>query len=128
MKQKRVAERKQTQKIHVTELTSLTNYAVIAHEGMIADASASGFRLLIQRQDLVPKELKSTLNLDVIIGQQVVMFLPEMNLDLDGTIRRTHHIGKGVFEVAIEFSPEVPVYWRECLVDLLPSPGELEEI
>lgn len=125
--QKRHAIRKTVREIHVTELTSLSNYAVIAHEGQIIDASSSGFCLIVDRQSLVPRDLKSTLTLEAIIGQQVVMFLPDMNLDLDGTIRRTHHRGRGKFEVAVEFSPEVPEYWRECLVDLLPAPGELED-
>lgn len=122
----RVAERKTTDPILVSEVTSLKPYGLIANEAQIIDASSSGFCMLITRKDLVPKELKSTLTLDSMIGYQVAMFLPAMNLDLDGTIRRTSHRGKGVFEVAIEFSPEVPEYWRECLVDLLPNPGEFE--
>ena len=125
--QKRLALRKTTREIHVTQLTSLSTYAVIAHEGQIVDASSSGMCLIVDRKSLVPSDLKSTLTLETIIGQQVVMFLPDMNLDLDGTIRRTLHRGRGKFEVAIEFSPEVPEYWRECLVDLLPAPNELPD-
>lgn len=124
---KRAASRKSVQHIHVTELTSLTNYTIIAHECSIVDASNTGFCLIIDRHSLVPKELKSSLSLDGIVGQQVVMFLPEMNLDLDGKVKRTQHRGKGQFEVGVEFSPEVPEYWRECLVDLLPAPGEFDE-
>ena len=75
----------------------------------------------------IPEDLKNNLTLDRIIGESVVMFLPQMNLDLDGTIRRAHHKGKGVFEIAVDFSEGVPEYWRECLIDLLPSPGEMEE-
>ena len=55
------------------------------------------------------------------------MFLPQLNLDLDGTIIRTKHIGKGVFEVALTFAPDTPHFWRECLVELLPAPGEVKE-
>lgn len=50
-----------------------------------------------------------------------------MNLDLDGTVNRTLHKGRGNFEIAIEFSRDVPEYWRECLIDLLPAPGEMED-
>ncbi len=122
----RTATRKSLQKISVTEFTSLSNYAVIAHEGIIIDASSTGFCLLIDRHSLVPKDLKSSLSLDALVNQQVVMFLPNMNLDLDGRVSRTAHRGKGIFEVAVEFSSEVPEYWRECLVDLLPAPGEMD--
>jgi hypothetical protein len=62
-----------------------------------------------------------------LVNQRVVLFLPQMNLDLDGTVMRTKHIGKGQFELGIKFSDDVPEYWRECLIDLLPRPGELDQ-
>lgn len=123
----RVAERKQVEAISVSEVTSLTNYQVIARQASIVDASTSGFRLAIDRKDLVPQDLRDHLTLDQLLGQQVAMFLPQMNLDLDGRVSRTKHVGGGLFEIAIEFSDEVPDYWRECLVDLLPGPGEINE-
>ena len=124
---RRISDRKIIDSIHVADLTSMNNYGIIARDGYIIDASASGFLLTIRRRDLVPVTLKENLTLESLVGQQVVLFLPEMNLDLDGTITRTAHRGKGVFEIAIEFSNDIPTYWRECLVDLLPQPGELEE-
>lgn len=123
--ERRVAARKVVDFIHVAELTSLSNYAVIAHEGVIADASRSGFLVKVERSRLVPKEYRENLTLDHLTGHQVVMYLPQMNLDLDGTVTRASHVGKGVFEIAVTFSPDVPEYWRDCLVDLLPAPGEM---
>jgi hypothetical protein len=35
-------------------------------------------------------------------------------------------LGKKGFYVAIDYSEEAPEYWRECLMDLLPNPGELD--
>lgn len=125
--ERRIADRKDTQTIVVSDVTSLSSYGVIMHTAQIVDASSSGFRMLVDRKDLGTPDLKQSLNLDMLIGHQVVMFLPDMNLDLDGYIRRTLHIGKGIFEVAVEFSSDVPEYWRECLVDLLPAPGEIED-
>ena len=123
--ERRIAARKLVDLIHVSELTSLSNYAVIAREGLIVDASQSGFLLKVERSQLLPKELRDNLSLDNLIGHQVVMYLPQMNLDLDGTIQRATHVGKGSFEIAVTFAPEVPEYWRDCLVDLLPAPGEI---
>lgn len=125
--EKRLAERKELDPLSITELTSLSNYQVIAHSGTITDASITGFLIQVSRQDLASQELKSNLTLDALVNQQVVLYLPQMNLDLDGRIIRTAHLGKGIFELAIEFSQDVPEYWRECLVDLLPAPGELSE-
>lgn len=123
--ERRVATRKIVDFIHIAELTSLSNYSVIAHEGVIVDASQSGMLLRVDRTKLVPKNLRENLSLNGLIGHQVVMYLPQMNLDLDGTVMRADHVGKGCFEIAITFSQDVPEYWRDCLVDLLPAPGEL---
>ncbi len=122
---RRVAARKTVDFIHVAELTSLSSYSVIASEGVIADASQSGFLLRIDRSHLIPKEYRENLALTGLVGHQVVMYLPQMNLDLDGTITRAVHVGKGLFEIAVTFSADVPEYWRDCLVDLLPAPGEI---
>lgn len=123
--ERRVAARKIVDFIHVSELTSLSSYAVIAREALITDASRTGFLLHIERTHLVPKEYRDNLVMDNLVNHQVVMYLPQMNLDLDGTITRARHVGKGRFEIAVTFSPDVPEYWRECLVDLLPAPGEI---
>ena len=119
------ADRKEVEEIHVAELTSLSSYGVIAREAIIIDASHSGFLMLLDRKALVPKEYRESLSLEKLIGHQVVMFLPQMNLDLDGKVTRAHHCGKGKFEIAVQFSDDTPAYWRECLVDLLPAPGEM---
>lgn len=123
--ERRVAERKSVDPIVVSDITSLSNYTVIAKTGCVVDASTRGFLLSIQRDDLLPEDLRQNLSLESLVGQQVVLYLPQMNLDLDGTVTRADHRGKGNFEIAIDFSHEVPEYWRECLIDLLPSPGEI---
>lgn len=123
--ERRVAARKTVDFIHISELTSLSNYGVIASEGVIVDASQSGFLMAIERTQLIPKEYRDNLSLHSLVGQQVVMYLPQMNLDLDGTVTRADHKGKGRFEIAVTFSPDVPEYWRDCLVELLPAPGEI---
>jgi hypothetical protein len=123
--ERRIAERKAVEPIKISELTSLVQYKVIAKSGEIIDASTSGMLLMIDRKDFVQKQFRENLSIDEVLGQHVVMYLPQMDLDLDGRITRAEHVGKGKFEVAIQFSEDVPLYWRECLVDLLPSPGEI---
>ena len=125
--ERRIATRKVVDFIHVNELTSLSIYSVVAREGVIVDASKSGFLLAVDRTQLVPKELRENLDMQSLIGHQVVMFLPQMNLDLDGTVTRAAHVGKGRFEIAVTFSADTPEYWRDCLVELLPAPGEIHE-
>lgn len=123
--ERRVADRKSIDKIEVTDVTTLKNYKLLIRNGTIIDASSSGLLMHVDRKDIVPDDYKATLDLEVLVGTPVAFFLPQMNLDLDGKITRTKHVGKGTFEIGITFSQDVPEYWRECLVDLLPSPGEM---
>jgi hypothetical protein len=125
--EKRKAKRKTVDAIKVNDITSLSTYTLIAKESYIHDASSKGFLMLVHRNDFVSDDLKNCLSLDFLVGQNVAIFLPQMSLDLDGVITRTAHKGKGLYEIAVDFSTDTPTYWRECLIDLLPAPGEMEE-
>lgn len=122
---RRKGERKNLTSIKVAELTSISNYGLIASEACIVDVSLQGFLLQLDRKLITQEDLRADLNLDAIKGETLLMVLPDMNLDLDGEVTRTKHLGKGLFEVAIEFSEDVPEYWRQCLIDLLPGPNEI---
>ncbi len=123
---RRVAPRKEVSPIHISYITSLDDFAKIAKNCEIVEASSTGLLLLVQREDLIPAALRKNLNLDVLIGDRVFMHLEEMNLEVSGVITRTQLLGKKGFHVAIDYSEEAPEYWRECLMDLLPAPGEID--
>ncbi|UXR65899.1 hypothetical protein EZJ49_06515 [Bdellovibrio bacteriovorus] len=123
---RRVAPRTEVSPIHISYLTSLDDFAKIAKNIEIIEASSTGLLLLIKREDLIPSALRKTLTLDCLIGDRVFMHLEEMNLEISGVITRTQLLGKKGFHVAIDYSEEAPEYWRECLMDLLPRPGELD--
>jgi hypothetical protein len=124
---KRVALRKQTEQVSVSRITSLRTYSLIASNGLIIDASSSGFLLHVSRKSFGPTELRTNLVIDSLIGEPVVIHIEQMDLDMEGQIVRTKHIGRGIFEVAIDFSDDSPEYWRECLLELLPNPGEMDD-
>lgn len=124
--ERRVANRKIVEPVYILDLTQLEDYTVIGKLGTLVDASTSGFLLHIHRKDLLLNSLKGNLSLEILHGSQVALFIPQMNLDIDGTIRRTRLLKNGYFEVAIDFSADTPQYWKECLVELLPWPGEIE--
>jgi hypothetical protein len=125
--ERRIAPRKETSPIHVAYVTSLTDFARIAKNCEIVEASTSGLLLLIKREDLIPTSLRKNLSLDVLVGESIFMHLEDMNLEISGTVARTQLLGKKGFHLAIDYSEDAPDYWRECLMDLLPIPGELEE-
>lgn len=123
---RRVAPRKEVSPIHISYLTSLDDFAKIAKNCEIVEASSTGLLLLISREDLIPAALRKNLTLDTLIGNRVFMHLDAMNLEISGVITRTQLMGKKGYQVAVDYSEDAPEYWRECLMDLLPQPGEFE--
>lgn len=124
---RRSAPRKDITPLTVTSVSTLENLTKIAKGGHIVEASISGFLLKVEREHLVPVEFRRNLNIDALVGQKVRIHVDELNLELSGRIARTRFAGKAGFEIGIDYSDDSPEYWRECLVDLLPAPGELEE-
>lgn len=122
--ERRVAPRKQLNYITVKNLALLEPFTIIAKGAELVDASSTGFLLHIHRNELIPKHLRGNLSLKPLEGEKIMLRIDQMELDLDGKISRTRFIGNGIFEIAIDFSAEAPEYWRECLLDLLPSSEE----
>jgi hypothetical protein len=126
LKNRRLASRREITPLEVSSMSSLESLTKITKGGEIVEASTSGFLMNIKREDIVPLALRSTLTLDDIIGTKVLIHLPQMNLEISGKIARTKLVGKKGFEIGIDYSDDAPEYWRECLLDLLPAPGEFD--
>jgi hypothetical protein len=124
--ERRVAKRDAIDPIEITGFTSMDHMTLISRTGHITDASSTGFCIELGHRDLVPKMLRDNLSLDLLVGDQVILFIPKMNLELSGKVARTKLVGNKRHEIAIDFSDDAPEYWRECLFELLPRPGELD--
>jgi hypothetical protein len=124
---RRVAPRRDITPLQVSSVSSLENLAKIARYAEIVEASTTGFLLLIKREDLIPMALRKNLTLESIHGAKVLLHLPQMNIEISGRIARTKLLGKQGFEIGIDYAEDAPEYWRECLVDLLPAPGEFDD-
>lgn len=102
--------------------SSLENLEKLAKYGEIVEASASGILINFKREDFLKKELRTNLNLDSLIGHKVYFTIHEMDLEISGTVVRTKFLGKKEgFQIAVDYSSDAPEYWRECLMDLIPS-------
>ncbi len=123
----RKSPRKELSPRSISSLASLDDLAKIARGGEVVQVSSSGILLLVKREDLIPLALRRNLNIDALVGGRVIIHLEDLDLEISGKVARTRYIGKKGFEIGIDYSDDAPEYWRECLVDLLPSPGELEE-
>lgn len=117
----RQAPRKDLVKLTISSLSSQESLQKLAKAGQIIEASASGILIKIERSDFVSKELKANLNIDQLLGKSVYFKIHEMNLEIGGVVARTKFLGKDGFMIAIDYTVDAPEYWRECLMDLLPT-------
>ncbi len=123
---RRGAARKELSPVKVSYISSLSSFSKLTRESQIIEASSTGLLILVERNDLVAPQLRKNLNIDELIGERVYLRLDDMNLELSGIVARTQFLGKAGFHIAIDYTDEAPEYWRECLMDLLPVPGELD--
>jgi len=126
--EKREYSRKLLDPIHVTDIQVPDRFIILAHYGTILNASATGLLIEIQRHDLSPELQHNELTLDALHGDEMMMKIVEMSLDIDGKIVRTNETAHGSYEIAIDFAANAPAYWRECFAELLPQRGEFSHI
>ena len=107
--------------IKAASITLSNEDNLIVKKAFISQVSPTGFNLTFNYRDLVPESLKFQLHLHSLWYKNIHMYIPDMEMDLEGKVIGTRHMGKGNFEVNIEFFQEVPQYWGECLFDLWPK-------
>lgn len=117
----RAAPRKDLNKLTLDNFSSQESLQKLARYGQIIEASSTGILIKFNREDFVAKELKGTLTVDSLVGKTVYFNIHEMNLEISGTVARTKFMGKEGFFVAVDYTSDAPEYWRECLMDLLPT-------
>ncbi len=115
------AEGKNATKLTIDSFSSLENLQKLATYGQIIEASSTGILIKFKRDDFIAKDLRSNLNIDHLHGQNVYFNIHEMNLEISGIVARTKFVGKEGFLVAVDYTQDAPEYWRECLIDLLPT-------
>lgn len=121
--EKRLDQRWEINSVEIAHFTALDHLQLIATRGLLVDASTRGILLHIDREDLVPRKFRSNLTLEPLIGEKMSLEIKDMNLDITGRVVRTKPLGRGRFEVALDYTEDAPDYWRECLIDLLPKTG-----
>ncbi len=123
----RKSSRKEIAKLNLTKISALDNLSKVANGGLVTQVSSTGLLFMVKRHHLIPQYLRQNLNLDALLGMRLLIHIKELNLDMSGVVSRTAFKGSGGFLIAIDFSEDAPSYWRECLVELLPTESEVAE-
>ena len=114
------ADKKLTFKASCISLLEEENH-LIAKKAFISKVTSKGFNLNLYYKDLIPRSLRFHLSLSPLIGKKILMYIPAMNMDLEGTITKAQHTGGGHFNIHLDFFKDMPQYWRECLFELWPN-------
>ena len=121
----RVALRKKIEGITVSNVAILKpSYCSLTKKAILVNASSRDFLILIQRKDLIPKYFRNNLTLQSLQDHLLILTIEQMELTLSGHVVRTAMIGRGKFEIAVDYSQDSSDYFRECLFNLLPHKGE----
>ncbi len=119
-KQNVTANNKLTFKASCIGLSNEEN-SLIAKKAFISKVTPNGFNLSLYYKDLIPRSLRFHLNLSPLLGKKILMYIPAMNMDLEGIITKAHHTGNGHFNIHLNFFEDMPKYWCECLFELWPA-------
>ena len=121
----RVALRKKVEGITVSNVAILKpSYCSLTKKAVLVNASSHDFLIRVHRRDLIPKYLRNNLTLDSIKDHLIILTIEQMDLTISGYVTRTAMIGRGNFEVAVDYSQDESDYFRECLFSMLPNKGE----
>lgn len=112
---------KELAKLTLDSFSSLDSLQKLAKFGQIIEASSTGILIKFKRDDFVSKDLRANLSIDQLVGQNIFFNIHEMDLEISGKVARTKFLGKEGYVVAVDYTADAPEYWRECLMDLLPT-------
>lgn len=118
------AFRKEVAEIFVLNIKNLQTGEVLFSRAEVLDVSVTGLLLLVKRDEIVALSLRSTLTMSLLHDISIGFSIEVMDTYIEGAIKRTKPHGQGQFLIAVDFRDDAPEYWRESLVDLLPSRAE----
>lgn len=107
--------------VKATSIALSHEESLIVKKAVVSEVSPKGFNLTFNYQDLIMDSLKFQWGLHTLWYKNIDIYIPDMEMDIEGKVIGAKRLEQGKFEVNIEFSQEAPVYWRECLFELWPK-------
>ena len=107
--------------IKATSIALAEEEELVVKKAFVSHLSPLGFKLICHSKNFITETLKFQMSCYALWQKELYMYIPDMNLDLEGIVTHVRYIQNGRWEISIEFSPSAPQYWRECLSDLWPT-------
>ena len=98
-----------------TDIISLPEKEILSCHNQLTSISKKGLTFRSDKKHLlVPEKILSE-----FLNHPVELFLSQYELPFYGVIKEINFVEKGVFEIRIGFMESTPLYYRECMEDLL---------
>ncbi len=98
-----------------TEILSLRTKELVSRQNFLSSATKRGLTVCIKKKSfLIPEQ-----DLPKILNHPVQLFLDQYEIAVYGVITKIRVIKEDLFEISIGFTKETPLYYRECVGDLL---------
>ncbi|MDE0092569.1 MAG: hypothetical protein OXN83_04720 [Oligoflexia bacterium] len=102
-------------KIAWSDLVSVKTKEVLSHHGEL---------ISVTKQGLTVQSKKEFLNISEndfckFLNRPVELFLSQYEISFYGIIKKVNLIRRNIFEIKISFTEDTPIYYRECVTDLL---------
>ena len=98
-----------------TDLVSIKTKEIISHCGKLVS---------VTKQGLTVQSKKESFNISEgdfprFLNHRIELFLSQYEFSFYGIIKQIRRIEKNIFEIKIGFTKDVPIYYRECVTDLM---------
>ena len=97
------------------EMMSLAKKEILSRRNWLASASKQGLTVHSRKKFFLIPE-KDTVK---FLEHPVELFLSQYELSFYGIIKAIHKLNEDLFEVCVGFEESAPLYYRECVADLL---------
>ena len=98
-----------------TDIISLSEKVILSTCSQLATASKKGL-VFHSKKQFLPFPQRDILR---FLNQPVELFLSHYELPFFGVLKNISEIEEDLFEISVDFTKETPLYYRECIEDLL---------
>ena len=98
-----------------TDIVSLSDKITLSKYSRLTSASKKGL-VFYSKKKFFPMSKRELLR---FLNQPVELFLSPFELSFFGVFKSISEVKKDKFKILVDFTKETPLYYRECIEDLL---------
>ena len=98
-----------------TDIVSLPDKEILSRHSRLTSSTKKGLTLHSNKKGLLIPEK----DISKFVNHPVELFLSQYELSFYGVIKKIAPLDEDIFKISIGFTESTPLYYRECIEDLL---------